>query len=133
MNSAASGWAETTVFVGGAICALRRQKRQAPREQKSGGGHKIPQAPQLEKALLVSVSQPFPAIPSQSPNPALQEARMHAPALQPGLPLVTEHALPHIAQLAGSLCKLEHVIIAPAPQIELGIGQSKAHTPATHI
>jgi hypothetical protein len=60
----------------------------------------LPQAPQLVALLVVLVSQPFDAVPSQLPQPTLHEIEQ-APAVQEGVPLTEEHAEPQAPQLAG--------------------------------
>ena len=45
----------------------------------------LPHVPQLALLLVRSASQPFALLPSQSPNPALHEVRMHVPAAQRAL------------------------------------------------
>ena len=52
----------------------------------------LPQAPQLERLLVVLVSQPFEALPSQLPNPALQDPSVQVPLGQVVLALASEQA-----------------------------------------
>lgn len=96
-------------------------------------GHAFPQAPQLATSLVVMTSQPLAAVLSQLPKPVLHMATPQIPAVQFGVALTTVHALPHMPQFETSVCKLRHVIMAPAPQGLLGKGQPRRHTPATHI
>ena len=63
--------------------------------------HTLPQPPQLFRSVLVLISHPLAALPSQLAKPALQ-AMLHAPAKQEGVPLVLEHAAPQPPQLAVS-------------------------------
>ncbi len=63
-----------------------------------GVGHALPQRPQFDTSVVVTVSQPFVGLMSQSAKPALHEATVHAPAAHPGAPLLTEHALPQRPQ-----------------------------------
>lgn len=58
-----------------------------------------PQLPTLEFRL---VSQPFPALPSQSPNPGSQ-AIWQFPPEHVGLPLAALHTRPQVPQLVGSV------------------------------
>lgn len=53
--------------------------------------------------MRVSVSQPFEALLSQSPNPALQVVIVQAPIAQPETEFGSEHARLHAPQLAVSL------------------------------
>jgi len=64
--------------------------------------HAAPQAPQLVTVEFRFVSQPFVALPSQSPKPGLQ-AIWQLPPEQVGLPLVALHTRPHVPQLVGSV------------------------------
>ena len=52
--------------------------------------HVLPQAPQFDALLVVFVSQPLAALPSQSAKPLLQAARKHEPVRQPATPLAKE-------------------------------------------
>jgi hypothetical protein len=58
-----------------------------------------PQAPQLVLLVCVLVSQPFAALPSQLPNPALHDTSWHVPVAQEALPLVIAQAVPQAPQL----------------------------------
>lgn len=62
-----------------------------------------PQAPQL-LAVVMAVSQPFAALPSQSANPAAQ-VMWHTPATQVPAPPFWLQAWPHVPQLFGSLVR----------------------------
>ena len=64
--------------------------------------HAVPQAPQLPTVEFRFVSQPFAALPSQSPNPGSQ-AIWHAPPEQVGLPLEALHTRPQVPQLVSSV------------------------------
>jgi hypothetical protein len=62
--------------------------------------HATPQAPQLNLAVLVSVSHPLAGLPSQLAKPALQEAMPQTPPLQPAVPLATAgQTVPQAPQL----------------------------------
>jgi hypothetical protein len=60
--------------------------------------HTFAQRPQCDTELLVLVSQPLAALPSQSPKPALQLATVQAPALHPATPLAAAQPRPHAPQ-----------------------------------
>ncbi len=69
-----------------------------------GRAHRRPQAPQLARLVVVSVSQPLDSTPSQSPQPMEHVTTLHVLAVQPSVTvLARRHGLPHIPQLAGSL------------------------------
>jgi hypothetical protein len=59
------------------------------------------QAPQWSESELVSTSQPFATLPSQSSNPALQ-AIAHVPPLQLAVPFVASQASAQPPQWSGS-------------------------------
>jgi hypothetical protein len=59
------------------------------------------QAPQWVGSLLRLISQPFEALPSQSPYPELQEMP-HTPAPHDAVPFVESQAVPHVPQCAVS-------------------------------
>jgi hypothetical protein len=63
----------------------------------------LPQLPQLFTFVDSVVSQPLPALPSQFPNPEVQDATWHAPPTQVEVPLGAEQAKPHEPQLFGSV------------------------------
>jgi hypothetical protein len=94
--------------------------------------HTVPQAPQFETLVRRSASQPFAALPSQLPKPALQTGA-HAPATQEVVPLAFVQALPHAPQLE----RLVAVLVSqPLPALpsqlanpELQVGEQ---APATH-
>ena len=65
-----------------------------------------PHAPQFASALVVSVSHPLSARPSQSPRPASQRSTAHAPAEQPLVACDSAHTVPQPPQLSGSVAVL---------------------------
>jgi hypothetical protein len=68
-----------------------------------GGAHARPHAPQWASVVPRSVSQPFAAIPSQSPKPGSQRTIAHAPAVQACVATCARlQRVPHIPQFAGS-------------------------------
>ena len=77
--------------------------------------HVLPQAPQFVALLVVFVSQPLAALPSQSAKPLLHAASTHAPARQPATPFGNEHTCPQAdmpavePQLFGSFCTSRQV------------------------
>ena len=94
----------------------------------------IPQPPQCDAEVCVSVSQPFEASPSQSPKGAVQLATAQAPARHAATPFVAVHARPQAPQFAVEVCASTH---APAQQVEpVGHGcasvQPITQRPAAH-
>src|SRR5512134_1429783 len=70
------------------------------------GAQAASQAPQWERLVPVSVSQPFPGAPSQSPQGGEQLPTPQAPAAQPGVPLATAgQAVPQEPQWAASVAR----------------------------
>ncbi len=75
----------------------------------------LPHAPQFVALLVVFVSQPLAALPSQSAKPLLHAASTHAPARQPATPFGNEHTCPQAdmpavePQLFGSFCTSRQV------------------------
>ena len=63
--------------------------------------HALWQSPQVAARVRL-VSQPFATFPSQSLKPALHEAMVQTPALQPAVAWARLHTLPHRPQLLGS-------------------------------
>jgi hypothetical protein len=99
----------------------------------AGAAHTLPHDPQFETVVLVLTSQPLAAFMSQFAKPALHMPTLHRPAAHAAVPLATIHAIPHAPQLVESVWVFTHVIMAPMPQMVLGIGQSIRQAPATHI
>jgi hypothetical protein len=94
-------------------------------------GHACPQAPQLLADAVVSVSQPLAALPSQSPNPALQTVPQR-PDTHAGAALASgPHALPQAPQFIGSWSVF--VQAAGVPQATSGDAHDVAHAPLEHI
>lgn len=64
-----------------------------------GTTQRRPHAPQFAESLPSGVSQPFAAIPSQSPKPSLQRPIPQLPPEQAGVPFAgVAQRLPHIPQ-----------------------------------
>lgn len=61
--------------------------------------HAWPQLPQLVTLLVRIVSHPLAVLPSQSPWPAAQLERVHAPLVHEAPPPMNEHTFPHDPQL----------------------------------
>jgi hypothetical protein len=70
------------------------------------GAHILPHIPQCEVSVCVLVSQPFIALPSQLPKPALQLAIPQVPIVHEGVPFMTVQARLHIPQCEVSVCVL---------------------------
>jgi hypothetical protein len=66
--------------------------------------HACPHIPQLATSDRTVVSQPFAALPSQSPSPG-GHAIPHTPAVHEAVPFVPDgHTIPHAPQFIGSVC-----------------------------
>jgi hypothetical protein len=61
--------------------------------------HTFPQVPQLFTSVLLLISQPFAAMPSQFAKPALQVATAHVPAVHEGVPFAVLQVSPQVPQL----------------------------------
>jgi hypothetical protein len=109
--------------------ALHAMTAHAPALQVSvafGRLHARPHAPQWARAVLVLVSQPLAAIPSQLAKPALQRAMPHAPLVHAPTPLAGAHARLHAPQCAA----FERVSTQAAPHImSPGPAHRVAHAP----
>src|SRR5262245_28432586 len=57
--------------------------------------HEFVQAPQLAGSVATLVSQPFPAIPSQSSHPGSQTVTPHFPLTHAGTACGSSHTFPH--------------------------------------
>lgn len=67
--------------------------------------HALLQPPQLFVSVLVLVSQPLEAFPSQSPNPPAQETTAQLDAAHFSVAWFVLHALPQLLQLVGSFVR----------------------------
>jgi len=66
-----------------------------------------PHPPQWVALVVVSVSQPFAAVPSQSPKPGEHRTTAQVPSVQPWVAVLARaQAVPHAPQLAGSMAVL---------------------------
>jgi len=72
--------------------------------------HELLQAPQLAVLVLVSVSQPLPALPSQLPRPGLQAATPHSPPSHLAVPFGVEQVVPQAPQFWGSSARLSQLV-----------------------
>src|SRR5438105_4498350 len=71
--------------------------------------HTLPQPPQLFLSVLMLISQPLAAMPSQSRNPALHMPMPQVELLHAALALAIEHTLLQPPQLPGSNLVLVHM------------------------
>jgi hypothetical protein len=98
------------------------------------GAHAIPQPPQCARALCVSTSQPFAALPSQFAKPMLQLAIPHEPIAHEPVAFAGAHAIPQPPQCARALCVFVSQPLAalpsqlPKPALQLAI----PHAPIAH-
>jgi len=67
----------------------------------------LPQAPQLVTLVVVSISQPLAALPSQLAQPALQDPIPHTAPEQAGVALAAVQTMPHAPQLPASVSRLD--------------------------
>jgi hypothetical protein len=110
---------------------------QADPEQKllalARAGHALPQAPQCETLLVVLVSQPFAALPSQLPKPAVHEATRHEPEAHVAEPFATEQPTPQPPQCVVLLSGVSQPLLALPSQLPKPVVQpASAHEPALH-
>jgi hypothetical protein len=91
----------------------RHESPQAPAEHVAVAlaplAHARAHIPQLARSVCRFTSQPFAGLRSQSAKPALHEAMVHAPAVQPAVALGSEHTRPHIPQLLTLVVTSTHV------------------------
>jgi len=90
----------------------------------------IPQPPQLLTLLVVLVSQPLPARPSQLPKPAAQ-VMPHEPPAQLGVPLLPLHTLPQLPQLArfSAVPVSQPLPASPSQLPKPGLHEATPHAP----
>ena len=90
----------------------------------------LPQVPQFCTEVPISVSQPLPGFPSQSPLPAAHAEYPHTPLLHAGMPPELGHTVPHDPQWAGSVLRLASQPLPAAPsQSSYPASQENPHTP----
>ncbi len=98
-------------------------------------GHTLPQVPQWDRLVRVSVSQPLAGLPSQLLKPAVQPAMPHTPALQEGVPLGTAQTRPQAPQWRTSSASTVSQPLAsmpsqsPRPMVQL----ATPHIPARQV
>ena len=106
---------------------------QPPDEQAAvalGSAQARPQTPQFATAVWRFISQPFAAVPSQSPKPTAQRTTVQAPVAQPfAATLARAQVVPQALQLAGSMAVLAQYADDPAPQTRSGEAQVVPQTP----
>ncbi len=71
---------------------------------------RLPQVPQFMTSVVVAISQPFVALPSQFAKPVVQLARLHTEAMQPVTAFGSVQAWPQVAQFAGSVVRSRQVV-----------------------
>jgi hypothetical protein len=90
--------------------------------------HAWPQPPQWAVLVLVFVSQPFTALPSQLPNPALQDGT-HAPDVQVVVPFAFTHCVPQLPQFE----RLVFVLVShPVEALPSQLPNPALHVPRVH-
>ena len=94
----------------------------------AGEGHDVPHLPQLEREMRRSASQPFNALPSQSPKPVLHVPMTHVLAIHTLAAFANAHALSHRPQCA----TLVDVSTQSMPHWVRGEEHIAVHTPSTH-
>ena len=98
--------------------------------------HGRPQPPQCVVLVLVFVSQPFTASPSQLPKPAPHAPRMHTPLVQLTAALGRLHPAPHAPQFERlvfvSVSQPLPLLPSQSPVPALQVPDCVPHTPAEH-
>jgi hypothetical protein len=92
-------------------------------------------APQWVLLLLVSCSQPFIALPSQSPKPALHAPILHVELWHTPVALALAHGTAQAPQLFASL-RVSTSHPSPASELQsakLGLHAISKHRPALHV
>jgi hypothetical protein len=91
--------------------------------------HTVPHAPQWFVLVLVAVSHPFAALPSQLPNPASQETIAQVPVEQLSVAFARLQGMPHAPQLARDLSSASQPF-ADAPS---QLPQPASHAPGWQV
>jgi hypothetical protein len=73
--------------------------------------------PQWLRSVLRFVSQPLLSLPSQLPQPLLQEAIWHVPVEQVAVALVREHVIPHAPQFMSVLSCVSQPLLSLPSQL----------------
>lgn len=94
--------------------------------------HTVPHAPQLLVLVLVLVSQPLLALPSQLPNPVLQELNAHEPVAHEVVALVRLHTVPHAPQLLVVLRFVSQPLFALPSQFAKPAAHEGTQSPLVH-
>jgi hypothetical protein len=94
--------------------------------------HALPHAPQWASLVRVSVSQPLPAVLSQSPKPVVQLATRHAPPAQAAVALARAHIAPQRPQCATlvAVSTSQPLVALPSQSAADPIHAAMPHTPA---
>ena len=126
--------AEPLQFAKPALHAAMAQVLDAQRADAFASTHGVPHDPQCVVALVRSVSQPFDAVPSQSPKPDAQVTTVHARPEQPFTEAcASAQTVPQPPQLRGSMARSVQYAVAPVPQTTVGAAQVVPHTPAAQV
>jgi hypothetical protein len=89
-----------------------------------------PQALQCGTLVLRLTSQPLPVVPSQLPNPTLQETIWHDPVVQEELAFGSAQATPHAPQSVAVLVGVSQPLLGLPSQLAQPAAQLGAHAPA---
>jgi hypothetical protein len=93
--------------------------------------HATPHAPQLVRLVPRLASQPFAALPSQLPNPALHVATVQTPDAHAALAFGSEQTLPQDPQLDAVVCVfVSHPFVATPSQLPHPATQDGTQAPA---
>jgi hypothetical protein len=94
-----------------------------------------PQPPQLAELVLVLVSQPLAALPSQSAKVALQVATWHALFTHFAVALLRLQIVPHVPQFALSPAMLvsQPLVILPSQSAKPALHVATLHTELTQL
>jgi hypothetical protein len=116
--------------------ALHDSMRQTPKVHVAAAlrmEQAIPQPPQ-SVTVFRDASQPSATIPLQSPYIGAQDPMSHVPALQIGVPFMTEQATSQRPQLPTSLARLvSHPVAGSPSQSSKPSSHEKAQAPAEQI
>ncbi len=98
-----------------------------------GSAQRWPQVPQFASSAWRFDSQPFAAVPSQSPKDALHTCTVQAPLAQPfAATFGSAQAVPHAPQFDGSMEVFAQNCAEPVPQVASGDAQVVRHMPPEH-
>jgi hypothetical protein len=88
-----------------------------PAEQEALAPQLRPHMPQFVAEVLRSVSQPLLSLPSQLPQPLLQEAIWHVPVEQVAVALAREQVTPHAPQFMSVLSGVSQPLLSLPSQL----------------